>query len=96
MKYFLMGTLLSAVSALFSLALWGIDTAVKVTGGIGLLFLVLSMISLGTMVSGDRARANFASESMAERHERTIVSARLFFIGLPNLIVAGCFLYFLN
>lgn len=94
MKYLLVGFLLSLMATLTCLIVWGMEKAILVTGGIGTFFFVLSMISLGTLVSGDRMRANFASESITERHRRTSMSTMFILIGLPNFIVAGCFLYF--
>ncbi|GIN96225.1 hypothetical protein J6TS1_20950 [Siminovitchia terrae] len=96
MKYFMMGILLSAILTVLSLSVWGMNMAINITGGIGLLLLILSMIILGSMVSGDRMRANFASESMEERHKRTSVSTRLFLMGLPNLVVSGCLFYYFS
>ncbi|MBD8005056.1 DUF5316 family protein [Bacillus norwichensis] len=96
MKYFLTGILLSAILTVIGLSVWGMNMAVNFTGGIGLLLLILSMIILGATVSGDRMRANFASESMEERHRRTTVSMRLFLMGLPNLVVSGCLFYYFS
>lgn len=95
LKYVIIGFLLSAAAVLLGLAIWGMDKVVLITGGIGIVCLGLSMISLGTLGSGDRIRANYGNESMNERHERTAVSTRFILIALPNLVVAACFLYFL-
>ncbi|RST73058.1 hypothetical protein D4T97_014345 [Siminovitchia acidinfaciens] len=92
MKYFLIGILLSVVALCITVI--GIDKVVLVNGGIGLFFLALSMITSGSLVSGDRMRANFTSETMEERHKRTSVSMRLVLLGLPNIVAAACFLYF--
>lgn len=62
--------------------------------GIGVLFLGLAALMSGALVSGDRMRANYTSESSGERNERTTVSTRLALISFPNLVVAVCFLYF--
>lgn len=94
LKYVIIGILLSVVAVLLGLAVGGMNKVVLMTGGIGIVCLGLSMISLGALVSGDRIRANYANESMSERHERTAVSTRFILIGLPNLVVAACFLYF--
>lgn len=60
MKYLLIGIFISLFIAFISMAVGGVDKVVPVTGGIGLLFLMLAMISSGSLVSGDRMRANFA------------------------------------
>ena len=91
----LLGVLLSIAAALLCLAIWGIEWGAYITGGIGLFFLGLSMLTSGSLVSGDRMRANFTTESMSERHERNVLSVRLFIIGIPNLVLAACILYFL-
>ncbi|MBM7713548.1 DUF5316 domain-containing protein [Siminovitchia sp. FSL H7-0308] len=95
MKYVIIGILLSFVAVLFSLAVWGMEKVVLITGGIGVLFLGLAALMSGALVSGDRMRANYTSESSGERNERTTVSTRLALISFPNLVVAVCFLYFM-
>lgn len=95
LKYVMVGILLSVVAILLCLGMWGMEKVVLITGGIGLLFLGLGALSSGALVSGDRMRANYDNESMSERHERTAVSTKFILIGLPNLVVAACFLYFL-
>lgn len=67
MKYFLFGIGLSIVGILLSLFLWGIDKAYLATGGIGVIFIVISIVMSGSMVSGDRMRANLATESAEDR-----------------------------
>jgi hypothetical protein len=53
----------------------------------------LSLVFSGSMVNGDRMRANFAAETTEERQERTSTTARLALLGLPNVVVA-CLLYY--
>ena len=68
MRYLLLGIFLSAISALISWFLWGNEKAHFITGIIGIIFIVISMIFSGSMVRGHRMRANFATESVEDRH----------------------------
>ena len=94
MRYFVIGILLSIIGVLLSIIIWGLDNAYLITGGIGLLFIGLAMIFSGSLVSGDRMRANFATESADDRRKRNSVTFRLALIGIPNLVIA-VLIYFL-
>ncbi len=67
MRYFLIGIILSVIGVLISSIVWGIENAYVITAGIGFLFIGISMVFSGSMVSGDRMRANFATESDDDR-----------------------------
>jgi hypothetical protein len=88
MKYLYAGVLLSAIGALVSWLLWGFSQAYLIPGGLGALLIGLSMIFSGSLVSGDRMRANFATESKEDRDNRVTGTFRLFLLGLPNFVVA--------
>lgn len=94
MRYFVIGIILSIIGVLLSIILWGTDNAYLITGGIGLLFIGLAMVFSGSLVSGDRMRANFATESAEDRRNRNSVTFRLALIGIPNLAIA-VLIYFL-
>ncbi len=94
MKYFFIGILLAFSSALLSMTIWDVEMAIMVTGGIGLFFFGLSMISLGTLSSGDRVRVQFLSESVGERRQRIKTSSVFLLVGLPNLLIGACIFYF--
>lgn len=94
LKNFLLGIGLSIIGILLSIILWGMDKAYLVTGGIGFIFIVISMVMSGSMVSGDRMRANFATESVEDRKERNQTTLNSLLIGLPNVLTA-ILLYFL-
>ena len=87
MRYFLIGLLLSIIGVLLSLVILGIDKAYLITGGIGLFFIGIAIVSSGSMVSGDRMRANFATESVEDRHKRDSFTFRTALIGIPNLVI---------
>lgn len=95
MKYFLFGIGLSLIGILVSLFLLGIDKAYLVTGSIGFIFIGISMVMSGSIASGDRMRANFATESAEDRKERIRITSNSLLIGLPSVLTA-VLLYYLN
>jgi len=94
LKYFLLGIGLSIIGILISIFLLGIDKAYLVTGIIGLIFIGISMVMSGSMVSGDRMRANFATESAEDRKERIRTTLNSMLLGLPSVLTA-ILLYYL-
>jgi hypothetical protein len=66
-----------------------------VTGIIGFIFIGISMGMSGSMVSGDRMRANYATESAEDRKERNRTTLNLMLLGLPSVLTA-VLLYYLN
>ncbi|MFB7157715.1 DUF5316 domain-containing protein [Lysinibacillus sp. NPDC056232] len=95
MKYLLIGVLLSLCGVFISLILWGMDKIYLVPGTVGCIFIVISMVFSGSMASGDRMRANFATETTGHRDERHKITINSLYIALPNIIVAVLF-YYLN
>lgn len=96
MKYLLLGILLSLVGVLASIVIWDIEMVTTITGGIGLFFIVISFIFSGVLVSGDRMRANLATESVEGRNQRNNVSFRSALISIPSFAVAILFYFLLN
>ena len=96
MKYFLIGTLLALIGFLVSIIIWNIEMVTTINGGIGLFFIVISFIFSGVLVSGDRMRANFATESVEGRSLRYNISFRSALIAIPSLAVAILFYILLN
>lgn len=93
MRYLLIGVLLSLCGVLISMIIWGMEKIYLVSGTIGCIFIVISMIFSGSMVSGDRMRANFATETTEHRDERNKITLNSLYIALPNIIVAVVFYY---
>ena len=93
MKCFLLGIVLSIIGILISMFLWGIDKAYLVTGNIGLIFIGISMVMSGSMVSGDRMRANFATESAEDREGRNRTTLNSMLLGLPSILTAVLLYY---
>lgn len=96
MKYFYLGIILSIIGILFSLFVAGINNASLITGVIGVIFIGLSMLFSGSMVSGDQMRAIYSTESKEDRRERLVSTTRLALIGLPNIIVSLLFYWLYN
>ena len=64
---------------------------VDISGGIGALSILLSMIFSGSLVSGDNLRANHPIETKEDRRNR---SKWTFRFALPNIIAAIVVVYF--
>lgn len=74
---------------------WGMEQVYLVSGTVGCVFIGISMIFSGSMVSGDRMRANIATETSEHRDERNKITLNSLYIALPNIVVAVLF-YFLS
>ena len=96
MKYLLFGIGLSLIGILISIFLWGIEKAYLVTGSIGFIFIGISMVMSGSIVSGDRMRANFATESAEDRKERNRITLNSMLLGLPSVLTAVLLYYLTN
>ena len=96
MKYFSIGTIVAALSIIISLIMKDIYFAVSITSGIGLLLLFVALLLSGVFVSGDRMRANQASETKEARIERNNVALNSILIAIPNFAVAIILNYFLS
>lgn len=95
MRYLLFGIGLSLIGILISIFLLGIDKAYLLTGSIGFIFIGISMVMSGSIVSGDRMRANFATESAEDRKERNRITLNSMLLGLPSVLIA-VLLYYLT
>ncbi|MEK5215974.1 DUF5316 domain-containing protein [Psychrobacillus sp. FSL H8-0487] len=96
MKYFLFGILLSLIGILVSIVIWDIEMVTTITGGIGLFFIIIAFALSGVLASGDRMRANFATESVEGRNQRNNVSFRSALIAIPSFVVATLFYFLLH
>ncbi len=93
LRYLLIGVFLSLFGVLISMIFWGMEKVYLVTGTVGCIFIGISMILSGSMVSGDRMRANFATETTDERDERNKITMNALLIALPNIFAAILFYY---
>lgn len=73
--------------------IWGTEKIYLVSGTVGCVFIVISMIFSGSVVSGDRMRANFATETTDHRDERNKITLNSLFIAIPNIMAAVLFYY---
>lgn len=76
------------ITALTSGLLSHWETAIKITGGIGVISWLLAGILSGAFISGDRTRANESIETAEDKRFRSKFSSVLFLFGLPFLTVA--------
>ncbi|WP_155590905.1 DUF5316 domain-containing protein [Lysinibacillus cavernae] len=88
MKYVGIGTILSILGVIFSILLWGTQKAYFLSGMLGGMFIIFAMLMSGATVSGDRLRANLASELKEDRNERNRMTNNALLLALPNIIVA--------
>ncbi|MGE7943902.1 DUF5316 domain-containing protein [Lysinibacillus xylanilyticus] len=93
LRYLLIGVFLSLFGVLISMIFWGMEKVYLVTGTVGCIFIGIAMILSGSMVSGDRMRANFATETTDERDKRNKITMNAFLIALPNIFAAILFYY---
>lgn len=96
MRYFLIGILLSLIGILVSIVIWDVGMVTTITSGIGFFFIGISLVFSGALVSGDRMRANFSTETVEDRHKRNNVTFRSALIGIPSFVVAILFYFLLN
>lgn len=88
MKFFISGSVLAIIASFASFYLFGKEQAYFLPGGIGLVSILISAVFSGSLVSGDRIRANFQTESKDDRRERLRTMTRSAVFGLPNILAA--------
>ncbi|AND41478.1 DUF5316 domain-containing protein [Cytobacillus oceanisediminis] len=86
-KSFLLGILLSFFLFLFGFST-NLDAFILISGGIGLGCLLIAGLLSGVFISGDRIRANFATETSSERQKRYNRMLSFVVFGAPNFLVA--------
>lgn len=96
MKYVSIGFILSLVGIIVSLVFWDLHMIPVITSSIGVVFLVATLIFSGTLVSGDRIRANYATEPEEERKSRNKMFTNSLLLAIPNFIVSIVFSFLLN
>jgi len=96
MKYVGYGTILSIFGVVLSILIWGTEKAHLLSGMLGGLFIISALLMSGAMASGDRMRANFASETKEDRNERNHIMNNALLLALPNIIVAIFAYYMLS
>ncbi|MGY4795477.1 DUF5316 domain-containing protein [Lysinibacillus fusiformis] len=94
MKYIGIGTILSILGVICSILIWGKEEAHLLPGLLGGIFIVSAMLMSGAIASGDRMRANLATETKEDRNERNHLMNNALLLAIPNIIVA-IFAYYL-
>ncbi|HBT71557.1 MAG TPA: hypothetical protein DEB37_04585 [Lysinibacillus sp.] len=94
MKYIGIGTILSILGVVCSIFIWGTEQAHLLSGILGGVFIFVSIVMSGAIASGDRIRANLATETKEARNERNRMMTNASLLALPNIIVA-IFAYYL-
>jgi len=84
---FLLGSVLAIIGLLIGLAFNDWNLALKINGFIVVGCVVLSGILTGSFISGDQFRANYLTETKANRGNKMKISKYLLSISLPNIIV---------
>ncbi|MFS0861189.1 DUF5316 domain-containing protein [Fredinandcohnia sp. 179-A 10B2 NHS] len=88
------GFLTLGISTIIAVLLQDISLYYKISGGIGIGALILSGVTFGAFISGDRMRANYYSEEKSEREKRVKTATNFFLAGLPNII--GSILFYMR
>ncbi|WAH36393.1 DUF5316 domain-containing protein [Alicyclobacillus dauci] len=85
---FLIGLIVMAIVLVTSLFTGNWRLALKICCVFGVSSWFVSAILSGSMNSGDRMRANLASENIEDRQRRIRRASTLFLMGLPTLVLA--------
>ncbi|KIL51407.1 hypothetical protein KP77_09190 [Jeotgalibacillus alimentarius] len=93
MKILGIGSGLALMGMILSWLIWGIGEVYTIPAGLGILFLVVSMVSSGAVGSSRGVRTYFNSETKEGRQDRIKVMKTSTLLALPNLMTAGL-LYF--
>ncbi|RHW38113.1 hypothetical protein D1B31_15160 [Neobacillus notoginsengisoli] len=88
MKVIMSGAVLAVIASISSSLIWGADHAYILPGGIGLAAIGISAIFSGSLVSGDRIRANYQAETKEDRASRHLTMKRFGLFGMSNLAAA--------
>lgn len=87
-KSFILGLLFLCSVLIVSLVMNNGIIIFKISGGIGLLSILISGILLGAFVDGNRVRDNYYYEDKADRKQRFRTSNLILAFGFPNLLAA--------
>ncbi|GIP56700.1 DUF5316 domain-containing protein [Paenibacillus sp. FSL W8-0186] len=82
------GIIVSVVLSLFIGFLWEWQQAINITGGVGVIMLLLAGVLNGTFVSGVQMRANREIETAEDKESRNKFSSMFFLWGLPFFLTA--------
>ncbi|MEH7381740.1 DUF5316 domain-containing protein [Bacillus sp. JJ1533] len=83
-----LGILTSGLLLLIGLSTRQFETYSVISGTLGVICFLLAGIVSDSFISGDRARANYYTETNHNRKKRFRYSYLFFLLGAPNLLVA--------
>lgn len=66
----------------------------RISGCIGLLLIITTIITSGSLISGDRQRANDHIETTNDKKQRDSISIACFLAAIPILLLWGYLKYF--
>ncbi|AZK47919.1 DUF5316 family protein [Paenibacillus lentus] len=87
-KKLLLGITLSVLLSLSVGFFWEWKLAINITGGIGVIMLLLAGILNGTFISGVQMRANRKIESAEDKELRNKLTSTFFLLGFPFFLMA--------
>jgi hypothetical protein len=95
LKYIWIGLGLSVLGVVISFIIWGLDKMYYFPAGISIVLIGLCALLSGSLVDGDRMRANYATETAKDRLNKDRFTTKCFFMAIPNIVVTVIF-YFLS
>ncbi|MCT2535333.1 DUF5316 domain-containing protein [Aquibacillus koreensis] len=87
LRYLGIGLLITLVAVVIGFVTGEWNLVVKIIGGAALVPLLLSGLATGAFVNGDRARANYHTETKEDRQQRNKWVGRLLLISIPNVVI---------
>lgn len=66
----------------------------RISGCIGLILILTTIITSGSLISGDRQRANDSTETTNDKKQRDSISIACFLAAIPILLLWGYLKYF--
>ncbi|MFS0824199.1 DUF5316 domain-containing protein [Bacillus sp. 1P02SD] len=84
----ILGIVTSGLLLIIGLSTHQFETYSVISGTLGIICFLLAGIVSDSFISGDRARANYYTESKQDRKKRIRYSYLFFLLGAPNLLVA--------
>jgi membrane protein insertase Oxa1/YidC/SpoIIIJ len=91
-KTLIYSSLLCLVVCAIAFFIGGIDLVMQVSFGIGVVLLLLSMVFSGSLVSGDRIRANYHTSTTEDNMTRHKWTLHLLMMAVP-FFAAGLIIY---
>lgn len=88
MKPLYIGLVVAGLATIIGILFNDLQLACTITSWLGIILLALAMLLSGTFVSGDRMRANQASETKEMKQNRHNTTIYFLTIAIPNFITS--------